>query len=122
MSGNFLYAVKNLSKEENLAISYYLYKLCMDVDKFSNFEESQTLYNALVTKLGLENHSRKVIDAVIQKHKKEKFLTPKNDGSFGNHPFDIRGDIKINYKEDSIIYDKCGRWNTETEENINQVI
>ncbi len=121
MSGNFLYAVKNLSKEENLAISYYLYKLCMDVDKFSNFEESQTLYNALVIKLGLENHSRKVIDAVIQKHKKEKFLTPKNDGSFGNHPFDIRGDIKINYKEDSIIYDKCGRWNTETEENINQV-
>lgn len=77
MRGNFFYSVKNLSKDENLAFTYYLYKVCLDVNEYRNYEESQTLYNALVSVLGLENHSRKVIHAFIQKHKKAKLLTPK---------------------------------------------
>ena len=121
MYGNFFYSVKNLSKNENLAISYFLYKLCLDVEEYRNYEESQTLYNSLVAALGLENHSRKVIEAVIQKHKKAKLLTLKPQSEICSHPFDMRGDIKVNYKEDSTVYDKCGQWNTETLDNINQV-
>lgn len=121
MNGNFFYSVKNLSKEENLAICYFFYKICLDVEEYRNFEESQTLYNALVTALGLENHSKKVIEAILQKHRKSKLLTPKLNVEPGTHPFDLRGDIKTNYKEDGTIYDKCGQWNTESEENINQV-
>ncbi|MCR5496027.1 MAG: AAA family ATPase [Treponema sp.] len=121
MNGNFLYSIKNLSKKENLVVSYYLYKICLDVDEYTNFEESQILYNALVSALGIENHSRKVIQAIIQKHKKAKFLTHKVNAEPGAHPFNLRGDLKTNYKEDCIIYDKCGSWNTESEEDINLV-
>ena len=120
MNGNFFYSVKNLSKEENFALSYFLYKICQDIDQYRNLEESQTLYNALVVALGLENHSRKVVDAIIQKHKQAKNLTLKTNAEPGTHPFDLRGDISVNYKEDSTIYDKCGSWNTETEDTINQ--
>ena len=121
MNGNFFYSIKNLSRKENLAVSYYLYKICLDVEEYRSFEESQALYNILVSTLGIENHSKKVIQAVIQKHKKAKLLTPKINAEHGTHPFNLRGDIKTYYKEDSIIYDKCGNWNTESEEDINLV-
>ena len=121
MNGNFFYSIKNLSRKENLAVSYYLYKICLDVEEYRNFEESQALYNILVSTLGIENHSKKVIQAVIQKHKKAKLLTPKINADHGTHPFNLRGDIKTYYKEDSIIYNECGHWNTESEEDINLV-
>ena len=121
MNGNFFYSIKNLSRKENLAVSYYLYKICLDVEEYRSFEENQALYNILVSTLGIENHSKKVIQAIIQKHKKAKLLTPKINAEHGTHPFNLRGDIKTYYKEDSIIYDKCGNWNTESEEDINLV-
>jgi len=106
MNENFFYSIKNLSRKENLAVSYYLYKICQDVEEYRRFEESQALYNILVSTLGIENHSKKVIQAVIQKHKKAKLLTPKINADHGIHPFNLRGDIKANYKEDCTIYDK----------------
>lgn len=118
---NFFYSVKNLTKEENLVIAYFFYKICQDIDQYKNFEKSQVLYNSLVAALGLENHSRKIMNAIIQKHKVAKNLTIKNYAKPGSHPFNIRRDIPVNYKEDSAIYDKSGNWNTETEDNINQV-
>ena len=97
MNGNFFYSIKNLSRKENLAVSYYLYKICLDVEEYRSFEESQALYNILVSTLGIENHSKKVIQAVIQKHKKAKLLTPKINDDYGTHPFNLRGDIKTYY-------------------------
>lgn len=43
------------------------------------------------------------------------------DNDLKRHPFDLRGDIEINYKEDFTIYDKCDNWGTETLAEINQV-
>lgn len=121
MKGEMFYSIKDLSRKENLAISYYLYKICLDIEEFRNYEEIQVLYNALVSALGIENHSKKVVQAVIQEHKKYKLLTPTINAEYGTHPFNHRGDIKTNYKEDCTIYDKCGSWNTESEEDINLV-
>lgn len=119
MGENTFYSVKKLSREENLSISYFLYQLCTDVENYKNLEESQELYNVLVSALGLKSHSRKVIDAVIQKHIKDEYLTPKDLVENVNHPFDFRGSLKINYKEDVSIYNTCGDWNTGSEDNIN---
>ena len=66
MSEVFFYLIKDLSKDENLAISYFFYKICLGVESFSSYEECQVLYNALVHTLGLESHSEKVIAAVNQ--------------------------------------------------------
>ncbi|MBE6353977.1 AAA family ATPase [Treponema sp.] len=118
MKGQMFYSIKDLSRKENLAVSYYLYKICLDIEEYRNFEKIQVLYNALVSTLGIENHSKKVIQAVIQKHKKAKLLTPMINADHGKHPFN---DIKTYYKEDSIIYNECGHWNTESEEDINLV-
>ena len=121
MTENLFYSVKDFSKERNYAIAYYFYKVCLEEDCFHNFEESQHLYNALVRALKLEEHSRKVISAVIKQHKKNKKLTPKKNTISGSHPFDYRGTLDETYKEDSTIYDKCGSWDTETVEDINLV-
>jgi len=121
MKGEMFYSIKDLSREEKLAVSYYLYKICLDIEEYRNYEEIQVLYNALVSALGIENHSKKVVQDVIQEHKKNKLLTPKINAEPGTHPFNLRGDIKTYYKEDSVIYDKCGNWNTESEEDINLV-
>ncbi len=82
MKGEMFYSIKNLSRKENLAVSYYLYKICLDIEEYRNYEEIQVLYNALVSALGIENHSKKVVQAVIQEHKKYKLLTPKINAEF----------------------------------------
>ena len=77
MAANLFYSVKDFSKELNYALAYYFYKVCLEADCFRRFEETQHLYNALVRALNLEEHSRKVVAAVIKQHKKNKKLTPK---------------------------------------------
>jgi len=120
MSESFFYSVKDLSKDKNSVISYFFYKICFGVESFSSYEECQVLYNALVRALGLESHSEKVIAAVNQEHVKAKLLTL-TDNDPKRHPFDLHGDIEINYKEDFMIYDKCGNWSTETSAEIDLV-
>ena len=121
MAANLFYSVKDFSKELNYALAYYFYKVCLEADCFRRFEETQHLYNALVRALKLEEHSRKVVAAVIKQHKKNKKLTPKNKSLEGSHPFDYRGTIEETFKEDATIYDKCGSWDTETVEDVNLV-
>ena len=48
MSESFFYSVKDLSKDKNSVISYFFYKICLNVESFSSYEECQVLYNALV--------------------------------------------------------------------------
>ena len=88
MSESFFYSVKDLSKDENLVVSYFFYKICLGVESFCSYEECQVLYNALVRALGLESHSEKVIAAVNQKHVKAKLLTL-TDNDPKRHPFDL---------------------------------
>ena len=120
MGKDFLYSVKNLSKDENLVVSYFFYKLCLDVESFRDYNEAQNLYNALVSALGLEEHAEKVVASVNQKHINTKWLTP-YEKKEKDHPFNMIGDIKIHYKEDTAINRKCGRWNTEMPEGIDLV-
>ncbi len=75
----FMYSVKNMSEEENMAVSCYLYRLCLYAEKrdgIENLREMQSLYNELVSALGLKKHSEKVVRAFIKKHVREKLLTP----------------------------------------------
>lgn len=120
MGKDFLYSVKNLSKDENLVVSYFFYKLCLDVESFRDYNEAQSLYNALVSALNLEDHAEKVIAAVNEKHVNAKTLTP-YERRKEDHPFEMLGDIKFHYKEDTAINRKCGRWNTEMPEGIDLV-
>ena len=120
MSESFFYSVKDLSKDENLVVSYFFYKLCLDVESFRDYNEAQNLYNALVSALGLEEHAEKVVASVNQKHINTKWLTP-YEKKEKDHPFNMIGDIKIHYKEDTAINRKCGRWNTEMPEGIDLV-
>ena len=120
MGEDFLCSVKNLSKDENLVVSYFFYKLCLDVESFSNYDEAQSLYNALVSALNLEEHAEKVIAAVNEKHVNSKTLTP-CERRKENHSFEMLGDIKFHYKEDTVIERKCGRWDTKTPEEIDLV-
>lgn len=121
MAANFFYSIKDFSKEQNYALAYYFYKICLEVDCFHNFEECQHLYNSLVRVLKLEDHSRKVTSAIIKQLKKNKKLTPKKGGIPNSHPYDLHGTLDEVYKEDTTIYDKCGAWDTETVEDINLV-
>ena len=120
MSESFFYSVKDLSKDENLVVSYFFYKLCLDVESFRDYNEAQSLYNALVSALGLEEHAEKVIGAVNEKHVNAKTLTP-YERRKEDHPFEMLGDIKFHYKEDTVIERKCGSWDTKTSEEIDLV-
>lgn len=118
MAENIFYSIKDLSKEQNLAIAYYFYTNYCDLINFYEIDETQDLYNALVSALGLEEQSRKVLEAILREHKQNKLLTTTEKK---NHPFDYQGQITHNYKEDSIIYDRCGQWDSTTLENINLI-
>ena len=121
MRENFLYLIKDLSKDENLAISYFFYKICIDVANFSCYNEAPILYNALVSALGFEEHSSKVIAAVNQKHVKAGLLTPDVNADPQKNPFSIFYDIEICYKEDTAIRHRCVGWPIATPEGIDLV-
>lgn len=109
-----------IPKQQSLSAIYFFYKICCDIDNYQKIEEAQALYNAMVKLFSLEEHSKKVLKAVIQQHVKSKMLTRQKKQS-NSHPFDFVGTIHTNYKEDSKIHDKSGQWNSETIENINLI-
>lgn len=122
MVGNTLTSVRNCSKTEAMALAYYLYQLCSDVDYFESHEECQSLYNALVDKLELQKHSELILNALINKLEKKGRLTPlDNISERYRNPFLYKGKLKVNYREDESIFENCGNWQTYSLRDINLV-
>lgn len=124
MATSFFYSIKDLPKERLYALAYYFYRAAYEVqkaDSFHRFEESQHLYNHLVHALKLEEHSKKVVAAVIKQHTKTKKLNIKKNQPADSHPYDYHGLLDVVYKEDKTVYDKCGSWDSETLEDINLI-
>lgn len=112
------YSIKDLSEKQNYMIAGWLWRLTREIDEFRNYENLKVIYVALVLRLGLAEHSGKVVRAMIKKQIKDKNLTPRKDIEAEFHPYDFRGKLKENYKEDSSIYDRSAQWNSEEEEYI----
>jgi hypothetical protein len=68
MKESYFYSVKDLSKAQNLSMAYFLYLISLDIDNFRRAEKCQSMYIALVNVLNLKEHSRLVIQAVINLH------------------------------------------------------
>lgn len=119
MNTNCLLPVKSLSRKEALATACFFYEICTEIEEFRNIEECQTLYKALVSALSCKKHAAKVIDAFIQRHVRDKKLTPLDDNTESRHIFDFRGELHKAYKEDSTVYDKCGSWSSDSEQDVN---
>lgn len=118
---NYMYSVKNLTQDENHALCYCLYSVSEDLEDVSDFDEFGVLYTELVNALGLTGHSRKVIQAFIRQSIIDKDLTPVKDAKKHFHPFDLADELTSYYNEDTMVYDKCGHWNTDSEDSINLV-
>jgi SpoVK/Ycf46/Vps4 family AAA+-type ATPase len=121
MRGNYFYSVKDLSKAQNLSVAYFLYLISLDIEDLERNEECQVLYEALVSALNLTEHSRLVIQAVINQHIKSKKLTPAKENPDNPNPYDMNGKLKTHYKEDEDIYDNDGGWSSDNEDEINLV-
>lgn len=122
MLGNALLKVSSCSENDALTLAYYLYQLTLDVIDVERDEECQVLYNALINRLNLNAHAENVLNAIISHLVKTKVLTPFTPSSSRyRHPFMCRGSLKNNYREDQSIYENCGRWETETKNDINLI-
>lgn len=119
MFGNALIKVRNCTENDALSLAFYLCQMCTDLNDFESFDECQILYNALVERLNLEDHADAVLNALLYKLEKIKQLTPINVSEKYRHPFDMRGKLKTNYREDESIFDNCGQWHSNTQRNIN---
>jgi len=119
MRGKYFYSVKDLSKRQNLTIAYYLYRISSEIEEIRFSNECQKLYNALVTELELQERSKKIIECIIDQHIKTKKLTPREVTAKYTHPFELREKLKVNYKEDDKVFENCGNWSTNTENDIN---
>lgn len=56
MKENVLLKVKSCPETDVLALAYYLYQLCLDETFVSEYKTMQVLFNALVERLGLQEH------------------------------------------------------------------
>ncbi|MCQ2576837.1 MAG: AAA family ATPase [Treponema sp.] len=121
MLGNALTTVNNCSENDVLALAFYIYQMSNDVNDFESHEEVQDLYNALVSKLGLQKHADSVLNALINKLIQLKKLTPLEENEYYHNPFSFRGKLKVNFREDDSIYENCGNWRTNNVRNINLV-
>lgn len=119
MRGKYFYSVKDLSKRQNLTIAYYLYRISSEIEEIRYCDECQKLYNTLVTELELQERSKKIIECIIDQHIKTKKLTPREVPAKYTHPFEFREKLKVNYKEDDKVFENCGNWSTNTENDIN---
>lgn len=121
MRGRYHYAIRDLPKNLCRTIAYYFYILCLDIEDFKHLNYCLDLYNALVKALNLQNHSKQIIEAVINQHIKKHNLTIKDYKEDIKHPYSKNGKLEKYYKEDNEIYEKCGWWDSNTEDNINLI-
>lgn len=121
MRGKYFYSVKDLSKRQNLTIAYYLYRISSEIEEIRFCDECQKLYNALVTQLELQEQSKKIIEYIIDQHVRTKKLTPREIPAKYTHPYELREKLTINYKEDEKVFENCGNWSSNTENDINLI-
>lgn len=121
MTGNCYCSINDLTKEEKYTAALWLYKICCGVENFNCHEGMMKLYLSLVHALGLDSHSRKVVNAVIANHKKAHLLTEKKNADLSVNDFDLNAKLSCQYMQDSTIYDRCGQWSGTNEDEINLV-
>lgn len=121
MLGNAFCKVKNLVDSEAYALSYYLHQLCLEIRDMESHEECQVLYNALIEKLNLGKHAEAVLNSIVNKLEKKGKLNRKNVSERYKHPFDLKGKLKANYREDTIAYENCGNWKTHSQRDVNLI-
>ena len=121
MLGNALMTVRNCAKNDALALAFYLYQMTVDITSLDGSEECQTLYEALVDRLDLGNHVDAILNALLYKLEKTKKLTPISVREKYRHPFNAKGKLKKNYREDESIYENCGDWTSNTQRSINLI-
>lgn len=121
MLGNALMSVRNCTENEALALAFYLYQLCEDIKELDSSEECQVLYNALVDRLKLGNHVDAILNALLYRLERTKKLTPISVREKYRHPFNAKGKLKKNYREDESIYENCGDWTSNTQRSINLI-
>ncbi len=148
---DYLCSVKNLTKNENMTVALYFFRLCRNtIDEreilLQDTECMQSLYCALVSALGLKEHSKKVVAAFIKKHISDKLLTPDdmpdkesdnlNDegrpsprrkgrgrvpGRFTTDyvfSYGYQGQMEQWYREDPRIARFCDRWDSKTTDSV----
>ena len=113
--------VRNCAKNDALALAFYLYQMTVDITSLDGSEECQTLYEALVDRLDLGNHVDAILNALLYKLEKTKKLTPISVREKYRHPFNAKGKLKKNYREDESIYENCGDWTSNTQRSINLI-
>lgn len=114
-------ALSSCSEDEALALSYYLYQMCSDMDDVEGYEEFQFLYNALIRRLNLESHADRVLNILLNDLEKTRMLIPKHVTDMYSNPFSFNGMLKKNYREDGYIFDNCGQWETNSARDVNLV-
>lgn len=104
MKENVLLKLRSYSETDALALTYYLYQLCIDKSSFSASDENvQILFNELVDRLGLQEHLESVLNVFLQKFERTKELVPMEVSPRYKNPFNFKIKLKINYREDEII-------------------
>ena len=121
MEENTFFSVRNCTEIDALTLAYYLYQMCTDVTDMEPHEECQALYNALVNRFKLGRHADAILAVMINSLEKEKKLTPKSVKDDYTHPFNAKGNLKKNYREDRCIFNNCGNWETDKERDINLI-
>ena len=121
MLGNALMSVRNCTENDALALAFYLYQMTVDITELDSSEECQVLYEALVDRLDLGNHADAILNALLYKLEKTKQLTPISVDEKYKHPFDVKGKLKTNYREDDSIYENCGDWESKSQRDINLI-
>lgn len=122
MRKSFFYSIKDLSKEQAFSLAYYLYILTESIENYESLGEVQQLYNALIDKLELIEHSKAVIEVIIKEHIIAKNLTIKEMNEGENHPYQMRNKLCVNFNEDDTFeYNICSGWCSKTEADINLI-
>ena len=114
--------VKQCTVNEAWAMAVFLYRLSFKVDSPSNNEEFQILYLSLVSRLKKEEQADKILNAAIKHliHKKQ-LCAIKNISDKYKNPYDIKGNLKMNFEEDRILYDESCAWKSKTERAVNTI-
>ncbi len=113
-------SIKNASKTEVWAATYYLYNLVSCLDSVPRGCQSiQNLFLALVERLKLTKHLSNILSKKIATLMSQKKLTPMVLPKGRKSPFDKVQEVVCNYREDYDIYENCGRWKTSTDIEIN---
>lgn len=118
---NFRLNLSDLSVSECNALSFYMFCIIRNCRNVSFYNEFGDFFFSLAKRLNKMERAEKIISFFVEQLILDKKLSRKRKSKTYSHPFEFRGDLQDNFREDYEIADIFEDWISKDEIQVNLI-